>query len=75
MLIFFFFIFFGKLIYMFNHLDSHSVKWGSWFSVVKLDIAFPISWFPDGIIRAIYIHGIVVEYQDNWFKPSGLYYF
>ena len=61
------------VIFMNNYFSPQSVNWGSWFSVVKLpSVAFPVAWWPDGIIRAICVHGVVVDWVDEWGCPDGL---
>lgn len=52
-----------------------SVNWGSWFSVVKLPYAFALSFYPDGIINTVFIHGFVFAFEFvGWFgRPVGLY--
>ena len=64
----------GMVIFMsFN--NSQSVNWACWFDVVELPCAFALSFYPDGIIEAVYIHGFVFafEYIGGFGRPVGLY--
>ena len=57
---------------MFQILTSQSVNWGSWFSVVKFSFAVPVSWSPDGLIRSVSIHGLVIS--DSEWPANGLWF-
>ena len=63
------------VIFMNFNNDAQSVNWACWFDVVKLPCAFALSFYPDGIIETVYIHGFVFsfEYIGGFGRPAGLY--
>ena len=52
------------VIFMNFNNNTQSVNWACWFDVVEMPWAFALSFYPDEIIKTVYIHGFVFAFGN-----------